>query len=233
MNNHTPLVIALETMLYIVLATVISCSSIIVILVVWRTSALHTPPGFLMIIMSICDLLLSTILAMSTVNVIQRKSVFPTYVNVVLAVMFATFQNGNAMALMVSAIDQLISILKPLQYPSISTPKRILTVFISMLAFSVLFVIFLVFMAYKYTVEQEKKGETGTVSNYPFWYTSSFKLKKTVRTFCPMPKYLRCPSTQCAKIPKKFPNAVLNNQSNFLNFRKSSERNHTQWKLSN
>ncbi|XP_075248956.1 trace amine-associated receptor 7c-like isoform X2 [Convolutriloba macropyga] len=161
-NNHTPLVIALETMLYIVLATVISCSSIIVILVVWRTSALHTPPGFLMIIMSICDLLLSTILAMSTVNVIQRKSVFPTYVNVVLAVMFATFQNGNAMALMVSAIDQLISILKPLQYPSISTPKRILTVFISMLAFSVLFVIFLVFMAYKYTVEQEKKGETGT-----------------------------------------------------------------------
>ncbi len=178
-NNNSTLVIVLETLLYITLSIIISCSSVLVIAVVWRTSALHTPPGFLMIIMSICDMLLSVILALSTVNVIERRSVFPMPVNIALAIMFATFQNGNAMALMVSAIDQLISIMKPLQYPSISTPKRILTVFISMLALSVVFVIVLAFMAYKYTLEQKKKYNLTFVSATLLFCSLLFSIQST------------------------------------------------------
>ena len=137
------------------MAIVISCSAILVIMVVWRTSALHNSPGFLMIIMSICDLLLSIILAAAIASVVTRRSVYPEAVNISLAIMFATFQNGNAMALMVSALDQLVSILKPLQYPTISTPKRILTVFVVMLLLSVAFVVVLAGMAYKYVNEKK------------------------------------------------------------------------------
>ncbi|XP_063716624.1 orexin/Hypocretin receptor type 1-like [Symsagittifera roscoffensis] len=157
-NNNSVLIIALETLLYVTLSIVISCSSLLSIMVVWTTSGLHTSPGFLMVIMSMCDVLLSTILAMSTVNVILRKNVFPQWVNVALAMMFATFQNGNAMALMVSAIDQCISILKPLHYPLISTPRRILVVFVSMLLVSLLFVLYLTYASYSYTQKVKQAG---------------------------------------------------------------------------
>ena len=48
-NNDAWWVISLEAFLYIFLSITISCSAILVITVVWRTSSLHSTPGFLMV----------------------------------------------------------------------------------------------------------------------------------------------------------------------------------------
>ncbi|XP_075242620.1 olfactory receptor 51I2-like isoform X2 [Convolutriloba macropyga] len=124
-------VVLFETCWYIFLSFSIFWSSSFVIFVVIRTPQLHYPPGYLMVCMSLCDVFMALLIGSAVVPAFDHDFRYPTYVCHGQALLLAFFQNVNAMCLMVSALDQFVSIYWPLKYHQLVTTEKLIGTFVT------------------------------------------------------------------------------------------------------